>query len=275
MKKFIVFIVIVLAGFYYYLEHDLPEKPKRVIRVGVECAFAPNNWEEDKPSKTNVPLVNNPGFYADGYDIQIAKQVAEDIGAELEVLKIDWNDLFDALNGRKIDVIFSGMLDTEEREKIIAFTEPYEAQKIEYAVVVNKKSPYNQAKTFEDLRGARLLAQSGTKLNDAIDQIPGVVHIAPVSTVAVMLDNLINFRVDGIVINLDTGQSYVRTYSNLTLIRFPEGQGFKLGFNGICAGVRKSDTKLLAELNESIHKITAKDRLRIMDRAVARTWENL
>ena len=274
MKKFIILILIVCAAFYYYLEHDHYEN-QRIIRIGVECAYAPNNWEESKPSKSNLPLVNNPGFYADGYDIQIAKKVAEELNAKLEVMKIEWNDLFNALERREIDAIFSGMLDTEERRQRISFTEPYEAKKTEYVVVVNNKSKYVNAKTFEDLKGARLVAQKDTKLNDAIDQIPGVVHMAPVATVAIMLDHLINFRVDGIVINLDTGQSYERTYTNLTLIRFPEDKGFKLGFSGICAGVRKSDEKFLDELNTAIKTITIRDRQRIMDRAVSRLWEDL
>ena len=274
MKKLIVIILVACAAFYYYLEHDRPEF-KRVIRVGVECAYAPNNWEEGKPSKSNLPLVNNPGFYAEGYDIQIAKAVADALEAKLEVKKIEWEDLLDALERNEIDVIFSGMLDTDERKQRISFTVPYEAMKTEYVVVVNNKSAYAEAKTFEDLKGARLLAQKDTYLNAAIDQIPGVVHMAPVATVAMMLDHLINFRVDGIVINLDTGQSYERTYKNLTLIRFPEGEGFKLGFSGICAGVRKDDEKFLAELNAAIKSITTRERKRIMDRAIARVWETL
>ena len=64
MKRLIVFVVLIAcAAFYFYLEHDKPEI-KRVIRVGVECAYAPNNWEESKPSKSDFPLANHPGFYA-------------------------------------------------------------------------------------------------------------------------------------------------------------------------------------------------------------------
>ena len=277
MKKYIFLSVLVICvSVFIYFGGDREERPaKPIMRIGMECDYAPNNWEEKKPSQYNAPLSNQEGSYADGYDLQIARLVAESLDATLEVRKVAWDDLIPALLRGEIDAIFSGMLDTEERRQRISFTEPYEAKKTEYVVVVNNKSKYVNAKTFEDLKGARLVAQKDTKLNDAIDQIPGVVHMAPVATVAIMLDHLINFRVDGIVINLDTGQSYERTYTNLTLIRFPEDKGFKLGFSGICAGVRKSDEKFLDELNTAIKTITIRDRQRIMDRAVSRLWEDL
>ena len=54
-----------------------------VIRVGMECAYAPNNWQEDTQSEYNVPIENLPGFYADGNDVQIARHIADELGAVL------------------------------------------------------------------------------------------------------------------------------------------------------------------------------------------------
>ena len=63
--------------------------------------------------------------------------------------------------------------------------------------------------------------------------------------------------------------------NNLKVIRFPEDQGFKLDFNGICAGVRKGDTKLLSEINDVITGISRKDRQKLMDNVIARLWRNM
>ena len=49
----------------------------RVLRVGMECAYAPNNWEEAGATETNLPIINNEGFYAERYDVQIAGQRLE------------------------------------------------------------------------------------------------------------------------------------------------------------------------------------------------------
>ena len=272
MKKIVFLFILLLAGWLYYNRlHS--EKP--VLRVGSECDYAPNNWEEKRPSDSNFPLVNNEGFYGEGYDLQIAKLVAEELGMKLEVKKIAWNDLLPALNRGEIDAVFSGMLDTEERKKIAAFSDTYEVKKTEYAVIINEDSKYSNIKKLEELYGAKMVAQKDTNLDAAIDQIPGVTHMKPVDTVPEMLEMVVNNEVDGMVINYDTGRSYERIYKNLKMIRFPEGEGFVLGFNGICAGVRKRDKDLLSKINKALDGISIRDRQKVMDRTIARVWENL
>jgi ABC-type amino acid transport substrate-binding protein len=272
MKKFIAVVLVICAVLTYKFYNS---EKTRVLRVGMECAFEPNNWEEKKKSDSNMPLVNNPGFYAEGYDLQIAKIVADSLNANLEVKKVAWGDLFRALNEGEIDAIFSGMLDTSKRRENAVFSEPYDITKPEYTVMINTSSKYVNAKTLNDFAGAKFVAQKGTLLDNAIDQIPGVIHMTPVETVPEMLEAVIKGEADGTVINLDTGRSYEATHNNLKVIRFPEDQGFKLDFNGICAGVRKEDTKLLSEINDVITGISRKDRQKLMDNVIARLWRNM
>ena len=272
MKKYILLIVVLgIAGFYL---HDYFTE-KRVLRIGVECDYVPNNWEDKQPSDFNFPIVNYQGSYADGYDLQIAKLVADRMNARLEVKKIAWGDLLSALNRGEIDAVFSGMLDTNERRNNAAFSDVYDVTRTEYTITVNSSSTYADAKKLSDFSGARLVAQKGTHLDAAIDQIEGVIHMPPVNTVTEMLNMVVNGEADGTVINLDTGRSYEASHNNLKVIRFPEGQGFKLDFNGICAGVRKGDTKLLGEINDSLKGLSRKDRQRLMDQVIVRLWKNL
>ena len=272
MKKFIAVILILCAVLTYRFYRSAE---KRVLRIGIECDYAPNNWEEKRESTSNMPLANHPGFYAEGYDLQIAKHVAHELNAELEVKKIAWNDLLRALNDGEIDAIFSGMLDTSKRKDSAAFSVPYDVVKTEYTVLINTASKYANAKTLNDFSGAKFIAQRHTNLDDAIDQMPGVIHMTPVDTIPEMLYAVINGDADGTVINLDTGRSYEASHNNLKVIRFPEYNGFKLDFNGICAGVRKGDNKLLKEINDSISKLSKHDRQLIMDSVISRLWRNL
>ena len=266
MKKILLLLLLLGVGFYIHQHFS----EKRVLRIGVECDYVPNNWEEDQPSDSNFPIANHHGFYAEGYDLQIAKLVADELHAQVEVKKIAWNDLLPALNRGEIDAVFSGMLDTEERRLNAAFSEVYDVTRTEYTITVNEGSKYAEAKSLSDFSGARLVAQKGTHLDAAIDQIEGVVHIPAVNTVAEMLEMVVDGKADGTVINLDTGQAYMRLYSNLRVIRFPDGEGFKLNFSGICAGVRKKDTALLNEINAALVKISQRDRRMLMDRTIAR-----
>ena len=267
MKKYVL-LLLMFAVMGFYIHSQMGEK--RVLRIGVECDYAPNNWLESAPSDSNFPIANDKGHYAEGYDLQIAKLVADEMNAVLEVRKVAWKDLPDALNKGDIDVIFSGMLDTEARRQFAAFSDVYDISKTEYTIVINKGSTYADAEKLEDFAGAKLVAQKGTHLDDVIDQIDGVVHMPPVETVSEMITSVVNHKADGTVINLDTGQSYLRKHKNLVQIRFPEGEGFHLDFNGICAGVRKKDTELLEEINAALAKISKHDRQRVMDRTIAR-----
>ena len=273
MKKYIFFVIILLGFVIYAVGHNINKVA--VIRIGTECDYAPNNWEEHRETDTNIPLENEKGFYAEGYDIQIAKFVAGELGAKLVVKKIAWQDLIPALQRREIDAIFSGMLDTAERRRAIAFSDVYEVEETEYTIIVNKKGKYAAAKKFTDFNGAKFTAQKDTNLYNAIDQIPGAIPLAAVDTVQEMLNKLVNGEIDASIINLDTGHSYERMYKDLMVIRFPKGEGFQFDYKGICAGVRKKDKLLLDEINNALRKLSKRDRQRIMDRTIAREWENI
>ena len=276
MKKYIALLVLVVCTFIFaYFGGGKKEKHTQfILRIGVECDYEPNNWEEKSPTDSNVPLANHEGYYAEGYDIQIAKLVAEKIGAALEVNKIPWNSLISSLQKGEIDAIFSGMLDTQERRRSIAFTETYELNETEYAVIVNTSTPYVMAEKLTDFKGAKFTAQRGTNLYAAISQLPGAIALPAVATVADMLVAVTSGKADASILNLDTARSYELTYKNLKVIRFPEDKGFKLGFSGICAGLRKNDSALIYRINEALNTISKSERRKIMDKTVSRLFRN-
>ncbi len=271
MKYIILSAVVVLIVLAVYItENPEGKTSKQVLRIGVECDYAPNNWEEKEPTDFNVPLSNFSGLYAEGYDIQIAKLVADKLNFNLEVKKIAWENLIPALQNGEIDAIFSGMLDTDQRKELVAFTEPYEVHKTEYVVVVNKNSPYADAERLTDFHGAKFTGQKDTNLYASISQLPGAIAEPAVDTVPEMLDKVISGKVDGIVINLDTGRSYEAAHSVLKVIKFPEDEGFVIGFTGICAALRKDDTELLGRINRILDDLKRSERQKIMDDTVAR-----
>ncbi len=82
------------------------------LRVGMECNYAPYNWTQAEPGEHTVPL--SAGGYADGYDVQVARYLAEKLGMELEIVKTEWDGLIPALTSGagKIDAIIAGMSPT-------------------------------------------------------------------------------------------------------------------------------------------------------------------
>ena len=79
------------------------------LRVGMECAYAPSNWQESEPSETNVPIENVPGAYAEGYDVQWAKIVADYLGLELVIVNLapDVKTVFDQRLSVEVHNVFA------------------------------------------------------------------------------------------------------------------------------------------------------------------------
>lgn len=237
-------------------EADSAERPQ--LRVGMECAYAPNNWQEDSASDTNWPIENVPGAYAEGYDVQIAERVAGSIGYDLVIVKMSWSGLIEALNQGQIDAIIAGMADTAERRESINFSDPY--HRTEYAVMVMSGSPYENAESINDFEGASILGQKDTMYDTVIDQMEGVNHLTPVDSVPNMISRLAQGTCDGIVISANNAESYIKTNPDFVAVRFAEGNGFELGFVGSCVGLRKSDTELLDEVNAALAEISEEER---------------
>ena len=243
---------------------------QNVLRVGMECAYAPNNWQEDQASDTNLPIENVSGFYAEGYDVQMAKQIGEALDAEIVIVKLSWDGLIDSLKSGQIDMVIAGMADTEDRRQSVNFSDFYSVRKTEYVIVVDENSSYADADSLSDFAGASLLGQKNTKYDEVIDQIEGVDHLPPVTDVANMIARLNQGAADGIVLDTESAVAYTNVYPNLVTISSPDGQGFELGFNGACIGLRKEDTALLDQVNAALAEIPTETRQEMLTQAQAK-----
>jgi putative lysine transport system substrate-binding protein len=237
------------------------------FRVGMECAYAPSNWQEDTPSETNYPIENVPGTYAEGYDVQIAKVIAEHLGRELVIVKLAWSGLIDALNQGQIDAIIAGMADTAERREAISFSDPYHTTV--YGIMVRSDSAYLGAESINDFAGASVLGQKDTMLDTVIDQMEGVNHLSPVSSVPDMISRLAQGTCDAITINMENSENYLASNPDFAVISFAEGQGFDLGFAGSCVGLRNADTELLEQVNAALATLDDAARDEMWNTAVA------
>ena len=244
-------------------------KEKTVLRIGMECDYAPNNWQESTATDTNLPISNLSGFYAEGYDIQMSKLLAEKMDVDIEIVKLAWTGLIQALKEGQIDMIIAGMADTSERKESIAFSNTYSVRKTEYVLVVQSDSKYVNATSIQDFSGATVIGQINTFYDTAIDQINGVVHAPAAQDVPNMTSQLQEGLVDAIVLDEDTAESKYKGDDDYKILTFDEGKGFTIDMTGACVGIRLEDTTLLKNVNDALAQIDIATREKLMEEAKA------
>ena len=97
MKRFFSLLFVALMVFTMVVtmaacSNKKGDKDKPVLRVGMECAYAPYNWAQSDDSNGAIPIKDS-NDYAYGYDVMIAKYLADKMGYEVEIYKIDWDSL--------------------------------------------------------------------------------------------------------------------------------------------------------------------------------------
>ena len=242
-------------------------KQKGKIVVGMECAYAPYNWAEPTANDYTVKVSN--GAYADGYDVQIAKYIANKLGVELEIMAIEWDGLIPALENGQIDMIIAGMSPTAKRDLSIDFTDTYFDSNL--VIVVNKNSEYASATNIQDFSGAKITAQLNTFHYTVIDQISGVNKQTELADFAALIQSLNSGAIDGYVCEKPGAISAVAANDSFTFVEFSEGKGFECdpAESSISVGLREGST-LRTAINEILANLTTADKEAMMDAAISR-----
>lgn len=250
---------------------------KKVLRVGMECAYAPFNWtqetEEVANGDTAVPIYGQ-NVYAYGYDVMMAKKLADYLGWDLEIHKVEWDTIGLAMDSGEYDCIIAGMGKTPEREASYAFTEPYYYR--DNCLTVKKGSGYENITSLADLAGKNVVVttQTGTGWVSLEEQIPDMVAGANYATTAECFMAVSNGVADVALIDRPTAESAVMTNTDLVVVTFDEGKGFvdDNGMTNVCIATRLDDTELRDTLQEAMDALGWDDKAKMdemMDVAIS------
>ena len=239
------------------------------IVVGMECAYAPYNWTTSTPSATTVPIANSEGSYADGYDVQIAKLIAEELGVELVIKAIEWDGLIPALEAGEIDMIIAGMSPTEERKLSISFSDTYFDSNL--VMVVRKDGNYTTADDIQDFSGAKITGQLNTFHYAVIDQINGVQKQTALQDFAALTQSLASGAIDGYVCEKPGAVSAVASNDEFAYIEFTGSNGFTCdpAESSISVGLRQ-ESSLTETINAVIARLSTAEKEAMMDAAIER-----
>ena len=237
---------------------------ENVFRVGMEAGYAPFNWTQLDESNGGVKIDGSPE-YAGGYDVEIAKKIADGLGKELVIVKTEWDGLVPSLTSGKIDAIIAGMSPTAERKETIDFTDIY--YKSDLVMLVRKGSIYENAETLKDFGGAKITAQLNTFHYTVIDQIPNVNKQEAMDNFPAMRVALESGVIDGYVTEKPEAISAQSANENFIMVEFKEGFVTSEEDTAIAVGLKK-DSDLKDKINEVLKGISDEERIEIMDKAI-------
>lgn len=281
MKKTIASILIVvlmlttvLVGMFSLTACN--QKDDNKIYVGLECGYIPFNFTQQTDANGAVKISNADG-YANGYDVMIAKKIAESLGKELVIVKYDWDALLSGVTTGALDFIIAGMSPTAERMEVVDFSDAYYESNL--VIVVRKDGAYANATSLSDFEGAKLVAQKGTFHDTALEaqanQI-GYTRQTPMADFPAMVVALNANTIDGYVAEEPGAVADCAANSSFTYIALRNNT---TGFTAtqedtqIAIGMKKG-SEYKDAINSALAQISQEERVQMMTNANAWAIQN-
>ena len=274
MKKFLKsLIVLSIAAFtafgLFACSGKDDKKSENTLTVGMECGYDPFNFTQTYVGEGSVKISNADG-YANGYDVMIAKKVAEELGRELVIVKYDWDALIPAVQTGTLDFIIAGMSPTAERRASIDFSDSYYESQL--VIVVRKDGNFAGAQRLSDFNGATIVAQNGTFHDKALEREAeenAIKRYTPLGTFPEMINALNTKVVDGYVAEEPGAIADCSKNPNFTYIPLVNNDtGFTASEEDVQVAVGlKKGSELTEKVNEALAKIDAATRLEMMQKA--------
>ena len=220
---------------------DLLEKIQKngKLVVGMSADYAPYEFHYIDENGKDV---------IGGFDVDIANEIANKIGVNLVIQEMDFDALVSALPAGKVDLVISGMNPTEERAKVVDFSEVYYNSK--HGILVRAEDA-DKYQTFVDLEGAKVGVQLGsTQEKIAKTEIPNV-NLQQLSNINNLILELKAGKVDAIVMEKPVAEMAVKSNPELAVGKpiYEEQTG------GNAVGIAKNNPQLLAKVNEVITEL--------------------
>lgn len=242
---------------------------KKVLRVAMECAYAPYNWAQSTDANGAVKIQDSKD-YAYGYDVMMAKHIADELGYDLEIYKSDWDSLPQLVQTGKVDCVIAGQSITSERLETVDFTEPYYYASI--VSLVRKDTPYADATGVAGLKGATCTSQINTVWYDTcLPQIENANILPAMESAPAMLVALNAGKADLVVTDMPTAMAAVQVYPNFKLLDFTDtDDNFEVSEEEINIGIslKKGNTELKDKINSVLSKLTKEDYENMMNDAI-------
>lgn len=184
-----------------------------------------------------------------GADMELARYLAEQLGVELEIRAMEFDECLETVGANEADLGLMGMLPEKERESLVEFTDVYYNEGTQSLLVL--KDRLEEFPDLEALAGMTVAAQRGTVQAQLVaEQLPES-YMEVVSSVEAGLPMLRSRMADGIAVPTVVGEKLVKENTDLALM--PEQ--FEYESQGLAGCVPPGESELLGELNGLIAEV--------------------
>ncbi|CAI3706504.1 polar amino acid transport system substrate-binding protein [Clostridium neonatale] len=221
---------------------DIKSKGKLV--VGTSADYPPYEFHTMANGKDEIV----------GFDIDIAKEVAKELGVELEVKDMDFDGLLVALQAGKVDMVFAGMTPTDERKENADFSDIYYTATHRFIL---RSGEEGSVKSFDDLKGKKIGVQKGSIQEGIAKDNFDEANIKSLAKVTDLVLDLKNKKVDAILIEEGVAKINCDKNKDIAMSDFvvTDENG------GAAIALKKGSTELQTEVNKTISKLKEEDKI--------------
>ena len=215
-------------------------KSKGKLVVGTSADYPPYEFHKEIDGKDTIV----------GFDIEIAKQFAKDLGVELEIKDMAFDGLLVALQADKVDMIFAGMTPDPERKENADFSDIYYTATHRFILRSGDETSITK---MEDLKGKKIGVQKGSIQEKIAKKNFDEGNIKALDKIPDLVLDLKNNKVDAVLAELPVAQINVQKNPGIAIadkleVADPVG--------GSAIAMKKNSPELQAEVNKTIKKLT-------------------
>lgn len=190
-----------------------------------------------------------------GFDMDIAKAVADDLGVELEIKDMDFDGLLVALQANKVDMVFAGMTPTDERKENADFSDIYYEATHRFIL---RNGDEGSVKSFDDLKGKKIGVQKGSIQEGIAKDNFDEANIKSLAKVTDLILDLKNNKVDAILVEEGVAKLYCSKNEGISVA---ENFVVKDDNGGAAIAFGKNQAELQTEVNKALKKLKDEDKI--------------
>lgn len=269
MHKFYFFPVF-LFSLLIFSDSTVSATSSDILTIAVDGNNPPFSWTQSNDLDGAIKLSDSYDF-VNGYDIQVAKYIAESLNYDLNIIKVDHDSLLSSVSSNQADCSISAQLDSSEDRLYVNFSNPYFYDNT--VVLLKQNSSFSNASDLSDLEGGSCTSVYGTNAyNECLFQIDNADIQDAIESTIQMLSYLENGKCDFVVTNLSSALLGCSLYPDLKILDFKDTENdFEVSeyLTDLCISVNKENADLLAKINETLESLSYDDMKKMLSDAIS------